>query len=316
MPDSLKLMNTTSSLSHADSPRWQPALCLDSERKVVAGSAENLRAAIGRGADLRIRTDFYFHEHLEPGAENHELVNEVSEFATTYLIENRWAAGVMTRRMPINSLAGFGPRASMSYFLYNENGEQAVARPYLDGTPVSGPIGRSPLGDHSGMPKYHQLNGWDSETNAPSSNFVYDFELFHYLVNDSWQEVYAHDAAGQATSGRLEDLIEAFVAGAEIKVGISDLSADLAEGKAPASEIFVQVGPGYYHRDLRLFYAGTHPTVRIAPAVPMRYFSRGWDFGSFVPRTDGLVYRWICDPYTLKFQKGESHHAIRWFVRR
>jgi hypothetical protein len=40
-----------------------------------------------------------------------------------------------------------------------------------------------------------------------------------------------------------------------------------------------------------------------------------WDFGWLMPRTDGVVARLLCDPYTLVFQRGEGRYAIRWFVR-
>ncbi len=47
----------------------------------------------------------------------------------------------------------------------------------------------------------------------------------------------------------------------------------------------------------------------------MRYTSRGWDFGCFMARSDGLVDRWLCDPYTFRFHKSPGHDAIRWLVR-
>ena len=60
---------------------------------------------------------------------------------------------------------------------------------------------------------------------------------------------------------------------------------------------------------------GQQPTVRIRPAIPRWYRSRAWDFGWLLPRTDGVVFRWLCDPFTLKFTKSEKRHAIRWFGR-
>ena len=73
-------------------------------------------------------------------------------------------------------------------------------------------------------------------------------------------------------------------------------------------------------RDLKLagskrFAAGAQPTVRVWPAVPMRYRSGGWDFGWLLPRTDGTVFRWLCDPYTLGFQKSTGRYLIGWFAR-
>jgi hypothetical protein len=54
--------------------------------------------------------------------------------------------------------------------------------------------------------------------------------------------------------------------------------------------------------------------VRVRPAIPLRYTSRGWDFGWLMARTDGHVARWLCDQYTLTFHKSEARYAIRWFV--
>jgi len=292
---------------------WSSVLELDPDRAVVAGSPEALRAAVRRGADLRIVTEFFHHEHLEPGSANRELVREVSDFRITYLVEDRWAAGIMNLRLPINPPEGFGPRPSMSFFMYNENGRQAIARPYLDGLPAAGDPGPAPLDDHSDMPKYHQHDGWDAGTNAPSSNFTYDFEVYRFFIRDEWREAYAHAADGRAINGSLEALVEAFSAGAETKVAIRGLCRDL--GGDADHELYVHTGPGYYHTQRRLFCAGTQPVVRVKPGVPMRYTSRGWDFGWIVPRTDGSVARWLCDPYTLEFRKSQSRHAIRWFVR-
>jgi len=113
--------------------------------------------------------------------------------------------------------------------------------------------------------------------------------------------------------GSLDQLTEAFIRGSEIKVGIRGLCADL--GSTADHELFVHTGPGYYCTERRLFSAGTQPTVRVKPAIPMRYESSGWDFGWLMVRTDGYVARWLCDPYTLKFDKSDGHYAIRWFVR-
>ncbi|MBI3923520.1 MAG: hypothetical protein HY318_19025 [Armatimonadetes bacterium] len=292
---------------------WKMSLELAKDLTVTAGSQAALQAAIRNGADLRIYTEFRHHEHLEPGSDNHELVQEVSDFRVTYLLEDRWVAGIMNLRMPISPPDGFGPRPSMSFFLYNQDGRQAIARPYLDGVPVTASPGASPLDDHSDMPKYHQLDAWDSGTNAPSSNFIYDFEVFRYFVRDGWRQVFAHEVDGTVVDGSLDALISAFSEGAEIKVALRGLCEDL--GSAMDHEVFVHTGPGYYSTERKLFCAGTQPVVRVTPAVPLRYQTRGWDFGWLMVRTDGLVARWLCDPYTLEFRESQAHHAIRWFVR-
>lgn len=303
---------------------WASVLELDSGRAVTAGSPKALCNAIRRAADLRILTEFVYNEHVDVQSDNAETVREVSDFRVTYLVDDHWAAGIMSQRLPISPPEGFGPRASMSFFLYNQDGRQAIARPYLDGPPSLGQRGPSPLDDHNDMPKYHQLDNWDAGTNAPSSNFIYDFGRYRYLVCDNWEEVFAHTAKGEPESGSLESLCEAFSDGCEIKVGIRGLCDDFAptheEGQGvrpavPNHTVFVHTGPGYYSTERKLFCAGSQPVVRIRPDIPMRYRSGEWDFGWLMPRTDGFVDRWICDPYMLRFTKKPGRFAIRWFAR-
>ena len=104
------------------------------------------------------------------------------------------------------------------------------------------------------MPKYHQQDGWDGETNAPSSNFIYDFDVFKYWVRDDWREVLSHSKNGEVVSGSLEELADAFSEGAEVKVGIRGLCHDLTGEGEPAidHEVFIQVGSSYYYTESRL----------------------------------------------------------------
>src|SRR5688500_6822084 len=226
-----------------------PLMTLGPDRSVTSGSAAELAAAIRRGADLRIYTEFRHNEHIDTSSDDSDLVQEVAEFRVTYLLGDRWVAGIMTLRQPVDLPHGFGPRPSMSFFLYNQNGDQAIARPYLDGPPVMGVRGASPRSDHTNMPKYHQADSWDGETNAPSSNFVYDFDVYRFWVRDEWREVLAHAPDGSVESGSVRDLAFAFASGAEVKVGIRALCDDLAGGDGPAidHEVFVQVGSGYHY---------------------------------------------------------------------
>jgi len=296
---------------------WTLALGLNRDRSITVGSEAALCDAIRRGADLRICTEFRHNEHIDVTSSNSEIVREVADFRMTYLLDDRWAAGIMTLRQPVSLPDGFGPRPSMSFFLYNQNGQQAIARPFLDGHPAVGKLGPSPLDDTSHMPKYHQQDNWDAGTNAPSSNFIYDFEVFRFWVLDDWRMVYAHTDEGRVVSGSVEALAEAFSRGCDVKVGISNLCTDLADDPARAieHEVFVQVGSCYYYTESRLFLVETHPVVLVKPAIPLRYTSKGWSFGWLIPRTDGLVARLICDPCTLKFHRSRGQHAIRWFVR-
>ena len=291
-------------------------LTLNGDRSVASGSPAALVNAIRRGADLRIGTAFRHNEHIDTNSPNSELIEEVAEFRQTLLIEDTWAAGIMTLRMPVELPEGFGPRPSMSFFLYNQDGQQAIARPYLDGKSAGGPSGPAPLDDTNAMPRYHQLDNWDAGSNAPASNFVYDFDYYRFLVDDRWTEVLSHAADGQPLGGSVDALQNAFLRGASIKVAIRNLAADLAPaGTAPLEhEVFVHAGSCYFYAEQKLFITGTHPAVRIAPAVPLRYASRNWDFGWLVARSDGHVQRWLVNPHTLQFTRSTMRHAMRWFT--
>lgn len=295
---------------------WKAVLELNSDRSIRSGSEGALCDAIRRGADLRIYTGFVYNEHIDPSSVNAELVQEVSDFRITYLLADNWAAGIMSQRMPIQPPMGFGPRPSMSFFMYNQNGQQGIARPFLDGAPAKGAPGPSEPEDMRAYPKYHQQDCWDSETNAPSHNFIYDFESYTFFVRDNWSEVFGHGPDGTATSGSLDDLVDAFLQGYEIKAAIRGLCADLADshGQRIPHEVFVHCGPCYFNTESRVFCAGSQPVVRVRPAIPMLYKSRGWDFGWLMPRTDGFVAQWLCDPYSLTFQKRHGHYEIRWFA--
>jgi hypothetical protein len=292
-------------------------LVLNEDRSIRSGSTVALATAIGRGADLKVATTFRHNEHIDTSSDSNELIDEVAEFRQTLLLDGRWSAGIMTLRMPVELPAGFGPRPSMSFFLYNQDGQQAIARPFLDGQKAGGTRGPSPLDDHDAMPRYLQLDSWDAGTNAPSSNFVYAFDSYRFLVNDRWREVLAHSEEGDVLSGALSDLVDAFRRGLPIKLAISGLCDDLAEGDVPLRhEVFVNAGSCYYYQDKKLFLTGTHPVVRVRPDIPLRYGTSAWDFGWLVARTDGAIERWICDPYSLQFKRSRSRHAIRWFVGR
>lgn len=205
----------------------------------------------------------------------------------------------------------------MSFFLYNQNGQQAIARPYLDGTLAANAPGASQVQDHRDMPRYHELDRWDAGTNAPSSNFVYDFDVYRYLVRDNWREVLSHQADGTVLSGCVNALAEAFASGCEVKVGVRGMCSDLADHPTEPieHEVFVQAGSCYYYTEQKLFIAGSHPVIRVRPAIPLGYVSRGWDFGWLLVRTDGLVVQRVCDPYTLEFADLRKRCALRWFVR-
>lgn len=305
----------------ATTTAWRCALELNENRLLVSGSELELASAIRRGADLRVGTGFRHHEHIEVGSSCRELIHEFIDFRVTYLLDNHWTAGICNLRMPVQLPNGFGPRESMSFFMYNQDGQQAIARPHFD-------IGSAAMeasatrnvecgpDSFANMLRYKELDRWDDHTNSPSQNFVYDFDFYRYCVSDRWREVFSHDADGRVQDGSLEDLILSFSSGAELKVAIRGLCDDLALDATDAvdHEVFVHLGSCYYYTERKLLIGATHPVVRVAPAMPIVYRSKGWDFGWLLPRTDGYLARWLCDPYTYKFHQSFSRHAMRWFV--
>ncbi len=296
---------------------WQHVLTLDASRAVVDGDPKALREAISRGADLRIYSEFRHNEHIDTNSSSDELVRETMDMRATYLVDGRWCAGVITLRQPVELPHGFGPRPSLSLFLYNEDGQQAVARPFLDGPPVSAARGPAPTPDHTDMPKYHELNSWDAETNAPSSNFVYQFDTLRYYVRDDWQLALHHLADGTVVSGSHEEIADAFACGVEWKIGITGLCDDLAPADALAMphEVLIQAGSCYLYTSQQLLIAASHPLARVRPQIPLRYETDAWDYAWLVARTDGHVARLVYDPYTLSSSRAEARCAIRWFYR-
>lgn len=291
---------------------WQLALELNEQRQAVQGDPATLARAIGRGADLRIGTAFRHNEHIDTASRNPELIREHMDFRVTYLLDDRWVAGIENLRMPVSLPDGFGPRPSMSLFLYNQDGNQAVGRPFLDGqNPASIGATSIPVNDPA-MPRMKVISVADAETNAPSHHFVYDFDYFRFFVCDRWREVLSHDEQGTVLSGSLDALVEAVNRGSEVKVGIRNLCRDLGDG--PDHEVFVHVGPCYHYTVSAFLVGAAHPLVRVRPAIPLIYRSQAWDFGWLTARTDGHVARWLCNPYTLQFQQSEARHAVRWFV--
>ena len=293
--------------------KWTCVLKLDSTRAIIDGSEQSLTHAIRNGQDLRIYTEFLHNEHIDVTSNSNERIHEVAEFRVTYVIDGRWVAGIMTLRQPVGLPDSFGTRSSMSYFLYNQDGSQAIARPHLDGESFGGTLGPSDLQESENMPKYHENDSWDADTNAPSSNFVYDFDLFRFYVSSRWDEILSHQSDGNIRSGSVTALADAFAAGCAVKVAVDGLCDDLG-GQGLSHELFVETHSGYSYTRKKLFIAGTQPVVRVRPAIPMRYESENWDFGWLIVRTDGVVILRRCNPYTLAFDDRTLHCALRWFV--
>jgi len=297
---------------------WRPVAVLDHKRTLRQGDWSDLVAAVRAGADLRMKSQFLHHEHIEPGSPNHALIEEVMDWRVTHVIENRWVSACANLRQPITLLGnGFGPDPSLSLFLYNQDGQQAVARLFLDGKVRDGVRGPGPVVQDPAMPKYHLQEVFDAGTSGPSRNFIYDFESMTWFVRQDWTELYSHTADGRARSGSRQDLIRAFQAGAELKVAVEGLCDDLVPAGEPkvAHETIVHCGASYCYLQDELLSVGSQPVVRVRPGIPTLYRSGGWDYGWLYLRTDGVVTRRLVDPYTRQFSDSTRRHALRWFVR-
>lgn len=75
---------------------WKCALELNSKRQVVAGDQKQLVEALSNGANLRIYTEFIHNQHIDVTSGSDERIREVAEFAATYIVNDCWAAGIMT----------------------------------------------------------------------------------------------------------------------------------------------------------------------------------------------------------------------------
>lgn len=293
------------------------ALELDMQRNVVKGSPEELRDAIRRGAELRVYTEFRHNEHIDTASSNDEMIREVSDFPATYLVDDRWVSGIMTLRQPVTLPDRFGDRANMSFFMYNENGQQALARPFLDLHGFEGEVPPQPQSGGVDMTKFHIFDDIDPDTNAPSKNFIYDFYKYKFIVQDEWEEVYSHDDQGNVIGGSANLLDEVSNDGYELKVAISGICDGLwGEKNQIKHELFIQTGPHYYYSETGYMIAETRPFVRVKPEIPMMYQSHNWDFGWAIVRSDGHVAGRYFDPYTMKIRHTMDRHAMRWFVRK
>ena len=125
---------------------WRNVLELTADRSVRSGSKESLAAAIGRGADLRMYTEFLFEEHIKPGGTDDERllgpIREVIDFRETILVDGRHVGAITTQRQPLEPPFGFnGSEPKMSFFMYTGDGDQALANLVfagVDGAPWPG----------------------------------------------------------------------------------------------------------------------------------------------------------------------------------
>jgi len=136
------------------------------------------------------------------------------------------------------------------------------------------------------------------------------------LADDSYTEVLSHDKDGNIISGSPQALEEASMNGFEIKVGISGICEGLFGAKNTIKhEVFIHTGPHYYYTETGFMVVGTRPFARVVPEIPMKYKDNNRDLGWAILRSDGHVAGLFYDPYTLKYRKTYTRHAMRWFVK-
>jgi len=301
---------------------WTCALELAPDRSTISGSSTLLSDAIRRGADLRVYTEWRVQEHLVPYGdvpyqpENEGVIQEIIDFRQTYLIDDRHVAAVTTQRQPLAPTVGFnGCQPKMSFFLYNMDGQQCCASLVLDdaSTASAQPGTRQMHTSRSTMPKMSAEEIFDANTTGPSRNFIYDMEVYRFWVRDEWTEIFAHDSDGGVTFGNFEAIKQAQAQGREMKVAIRDLCADLGGGLT--HEVFALLGSSFLHTVRNFYEASTHPIVRIASAIPMRYASFNWDVIWAFLRSDGFAVLRSMNPYTRQFSDRNGRFACRWFVR-
>lgn len=294
---------------------------LDMHRNIIGGSEEALHTAIKGGADLRIYTEFRHNEHIDTSSDNNELIKEVSDFPATYLIDDRWVAAMMTLRQPVTLPDRFGV-PSMSYFMYNQNGMQAAARPFLNGAgsyecDIDPKVPWNGGGEPKPMIHMHDEHASERVGNAMWTNFIYDFYSYKFFAQDNWVEVLSHDKDGKVISGSARALEEASENGCDIKVAIDGICEGVFGAENTLKhEVFIGTGPHYFYTDTGFMVAETRPFIRVVPQIPMVYKDHNWDFGWAIVRSDGHVAGLWYDPYTLKYKRTYSRHAMRWFIKK
>ena len=290
--------------------RYETVLELDSSRQVVSGSAEKLNRAIASGADIRVRTDFIHNEHIDPDSADNQRVAETSSFPQTVLIDKVWSAFFMTLRQPIALRDGFGEPNSLSLFLYNQDGQQAMARLVMDHT---GPDTALWDGDDL-YPKTHTISVQDAGTSGISKNFIYDFDRFMFFANNGYEELYAHTADGIALNGTVAELEKAYGSGRPIKIAVRGLSRVLWGDSGHEDELFLHGSSAYDYTGDPLMICNSFPFVSVPAAIPLVYQPQSYRYCWLLARSDGHVAIRSYNPFTDQWTTRHAHLPVRWFA--
>ena len=124
----------------SSSAAWECALELGRGQSVLAGDATALAEAVALGSDVKIRELFTHRQHVDPAASFDDEIIEVAQLGVALLIRPPGAppfvAALQNLRQPIVPPDAFGPRPSLSLFLLSCDGQQAMARLFLDAATV------------------------------------------------------------------------------------------------------------------------------------------------------------------------------------
>ena len=287
---------------------------MDPQRNILSGSTAALNEKIKSGSDLRISTGFIHNEHIDPSSDDDQLIVETSTFAETVLIDGRWSAYFMTLRQPVGLPTGFGPSNALSLFLYNQNGQQAVARLIMD--PTESAEASTDVVDDAPFKKTHTINSFDAGTPGYSKNFIYDFESFRYLANDCYEEIFANDENGNCVFGSVKALEEAYAEGRAIKIAVSGISGVLWGDTGHTDEIYIHCASSYYYTKDRLMITNSLPFVSIPADIPLAYKPRSYRYCWMIARNDGRVEIRGFNPFDKKWNTCMTHLPIRWFAVR
>lgn len=287
-------------------------LRLDANRNIVQGSPSQLNSRIAAGADLRISTGFLHNEHIDPNSDDHQQIVETSTFAQTVLIDSKWSAYFMTLRQPVSLPCGFGLANAMSLFLYNQDGQQAMARLTLEGG-----CNRT-IEEHTedtGFSKMHTLSIADTDTLGGSKNFIYYFDFFDYLVTACYKETYANTREGDKKLGDIECLHESYRRGAGIKIAVKGISEAIWGKTGHEDEIFIHCGSAYYYTSDKLMITNSLPFISVPADIPLSYKSKSFRYCWLVVRSDGMGELRSYNIFDNQWKTCSIRLSVRWFVQ-
>ena len=287
-------------------------LSLDENRSITEGSTRKLNEEIRKGAEIRISTGFLCNEHIDVESDDDQLMVETTHFEETVLIDDHWSAYYMTLRQPVSANQGlFGDPSSLSLFLYNQDGRQALARVIMDGRRDEVSLAHT---EDGGMAKMHTFSINDADTPGISKNFIYDFEFYRFMACSCYEEIYANDANGDMVSGDIDALGAAYACGRPIKIAFKGLS-DVMWGKTGhTDEIYIQCGSSYYYTDNKVMLTNTHPFVSVPADIPMTYKPRSFRYCWLVASTDGRTEVRSYDPFLSEWKITKANLPVRWFA--